>query len=333
MPSRPASLRQRLGSTPWPRLRIAGRHLAEGSISGAHRAARKGSGVEFAEHRPYCPGDDLRHLDSHAMLRHGRLLIRQFQADTERVAYLICDCTASMAYRGLSETEPRPSKAEYSLLLAAALGYLASQGGDGLGLSLLSEQEHRVVPVRATRLNFSRVLDSLELADERLRALEDELDGDQLERRGQVQLPPDEGSTVRLLDTLTARLPRGSVVTVFSDFLQLSSPVERALWSLCGRAREVRAVQVLTRTEVDFPFEGSLRFIDPENRRLVQADADSARAAYRERLDGLTQPLAARLTERGGRFVRVTTDVDPHAVLRDLLSPLGNAPSPRGRPR
>lgn len=321
MPSRPATLRQRLTSAAWPRLRIQARHLAEGSISGSHRSARKGSGVEFAEHRPYSPGDDLRHLDSHAMLRHGRLLIRQFQADTERAAYLICDCTASMAYRGLAASDPTPSKAEYALLLAAALAYVASKDGDAIGLSLLQEQEHRVVPVRATALNLARVLDSLELAEERLRTVEEQLDGDRLERQGQLQLPPDEASTLRLLETLTARLPKGSLIVVLSDFLQLSEAVERALLGLCSRAREVRAVQVLTRTEVDFPFEGSLRFIDPENRRLVQADADGARIAYKERLDGLTEALAARLTELGGRFDRVTTDLDPQSVLRNLLSP------------
>ena len=81
-------------------LRLRARAIAEGLYAGAHRSARKGAGIEFGGHREYTPGDDLRWLDRRSLLRHDRLLTRQFETETDRALRLVVDATRSMAYRG-----------------------------------------------------------------------------------------------------------------------------------------------------------------------------------------------------------------------------------------
>src|SRR5215472_2955382 len=81
-------------------LRLRSRLVAEGVYAGAHRSARRGAGVEFGGHRAYLPGDDLRWLDRRSLLLHDRLLVRQFEMETDRALRLVVDATASMGYRG-----------------------------------------------------------------------------------------------------------------------------------------------------------------------------------------------------------------------------------------
>jgi uncharacterized protein (DUF58 family) len=81
-------------------LRITARHVADGVAAGGHRSRRRGAGVEFGGHREYIPGDDLRWLDRHALMRHGKLLIREFETETDRSVWLLVDATPSMGFRG-----------------------------------------------------------------------------------------------------------------------------------------------------------------------------------------------------------------------------------------
>ena len=99
-------------------LRLRARVVAEGVYAGAHRSVRKGAGVEFGGHRQYVPGDDLRFIDRRSLLRHDRLMLREFETETDRALWLCVDASASMAYRG--EGAPG-AKLAYAGLLAAAL--------------------------------------------------------------------------------------------------------------------------------------------------------------------------------------------------------------------
>src|SRR5262245_28474290 len=81
-----------------PSLRLRARSVADGVYAGLHRSPRRGAGVEFGGHREYVPGDDLRFVDRHALMRHGRLLIRQFETETDRTLCLVMDASGSMAF-------------------------------------------------------------------------------------------------------------------------------------------------------------------------------------------------------------------------------------------
>src|SRR6187455_2765373 len=128
------SLSQRLDWAALGRLRLAARRVADGAWVGSHESRRRGAGLEFAGHRSYVPGDDLRWLDQRALLRHERLLIKQFETETERPVRLVVDATASMGFR----SEPSAlSKLDFAALIAAALTRVAVRSGDPVGLDFL----------------------------------------------------------------------------------------------------------------------------------------------------------------------------------------------------
>lgn len=287
-------------------LRIVAKHLADGKIAGLHRATTKGAGIEFAGHRAYTPGDDLRHLDRHAQLRHNRLLIRQFHTDTERAAHIVCDVSRSMAYAD----EGAPTKLDLALLLAASLAFAAKRAGDQVGLTLLNETGANTLLARASNLGLERILS----------LLEDE------QRKAALPISTREYSTKtsevwsKTLKHLGSSLPRGAVVFFLSDFLDLTPELSRQIAQLSTRSRTVRAAQVLTQNELSFPFEGALRFIDPETGTIVQTDAKKAKASYIEALSRSTAQLRGDLTQLGGLFFRTTTETSAEVALVALAS-------------
>src|SRR5258705_676011 len=117
-------------------LRLRSRLVAEGVYAGGHRSARRGAGVEFGGHRAYTPGDDLRWLDRRSLLRHDRLVVRQFETETDRALRLVVDATASMGYRSTTGRAPG-AKLAFASLIAAALARIAVASGDPVGLSFL----------------------------------------------------------------------------------------------------------------------------------------------------------------------------------------------------
>src|SRR4029453_8195956 len=108
-------------------LRLKARAVAEGVYTGQHRSFRKGAGVEFGGQRPYVPGDDLRFFDRRALLRHDRLMVREFETETDRALWLCGDASAPMSYRG--DRAPAPQLA-YAPLVAAAMARIALATGD-----------------------------------------------------------------------------------------------------------------------------------------------------------------------------------------------------------
>src|ERR1700684_3071239 len=126
-------------------LRLRSRLVAEGVYAGGHRSARRGAGVECGGHREYAPGDDLRWLDRRSLLRHERLLVRQFETETDRALRLVVDATASMGYRG---SLAPGAKLAFAAVVAAALARIALSRGDPVGLSFLGgTKETHSVPV------------------------------------------------------------------------------------------------------------------------------------------------------------------------------------------
>src|SRR5262245_30321667 len=125
-------------------LRLHARNVADGAYAGSHRSPRRGSGIEFGGHRNYVPGHDLRWLDRHALMRHGRLMIREFETETERALFLIVDASLSMGFR--SPKAPG-AKLAYAAVLAAAMTRIAIAGGDPVALDWIGGSDRRALPV------------------------------------------------------------------------------------------------------------------------------------------------------------------------------------------
>lgn len=298
-------LRSRLDWGAFAPLRLKARSVADGVYAGSHKSPRKGSGVEFGGHRAYVPGDDLRYIDRHALMRHGELLIREFETETDRDLWLFVDATQSMAYAGPGGPGP---KYAFAALLAAALAYIAVRTGDRVGLDFIGGKNARPIPPRAGRDAFERVVAALE---------DVEPHGDSSERAEVVD---------QALGRAQRGARRGAIQVVLTDLLDLPSGSLSALTSLTTRGRSLSVVQVLAPAERDFPFEGAVQLRALEGRTVVETDAGQARQKYLAALAEAQRRAAQELTPRGGRLLTCATDDAPEVLVRRILS-LGMEPS------
>jgi uncharacterized protein (DUF58 family) len=279
-------------------LRLRARLVAEGVYAGAHRSARRGAGVEFGGHRAYSPGDDLRWLDRRSLLLHDRLLVRQFETETDRALRLVVDATASMGYRGGGAPG---AKLAWAALVAAALARIAIGSGDPVGLTYFGGGDGTGdVPVSGGREAFERIVGSLERATAGGDAHADILVLD------------------RALGALARSARRGSIVVILSDLIDLPDAAAERVSAIASRGRVVIVVQVLAPDEIDFPFGGTVRLRSLEGGVVVETDAEATRVRYKEHLAKLTEGWERALTSRGARFVRAVTSADPVMVVREI---------------
>jgi uncharacterized protein (DUF58 family) len=280
-------------------LRLRSRLVAEGVYAGGHRSARRGAGVEFGGHREYAPGDDLRWLDRRSLLRHERLLVRQFETETDRALRLVVDATASMGYRG---TLAPGAKLAFASVVAAALARIAIASGDPVGLTFLGGGPRvRSLPVSGGREAFERILGTLEAVEAGGDAV---LDGRLLDRA---------------LDGISRAARRGSIVVVLSDLIDLPAGAADRISAVSSRGRVVSVVQTLDPDEARLPFEGTVRLRSLEGGAVVETDIDTTRDRYLAAMTQLQEGWDHVLVARGGRLVRAETSEDPVRVVRAVV--------------
>ena len=298
MPAPASKLRQALDWGSLAPLRLRARLVAEGVYAGAHRSARRGAGVEFGGHRAYTPGDDLRWLDRRSLLLHDRLVVRQFETETDRALRLVVDATASMGYRG--DRAPG-AKLAWAAVVAAALTKLAGASGDPVGLTYFGGGEStRSVPVSAGREAFERIVGSLESST----------------AGGDARF--DASFIDRALGGIARSARRGSIVVVLSDLLDLPEVAVDRIASVASGGRVVIVVQVLDPDEATFPFTGTMRLESFEGALTVETDADATRGAYLEAIERHRSAWDRALTGRGARVVHALTSDDPVRVVRSI---------------
>jgi uncharacterized protein (DUF58 family) len=294
-------LRQRLDWGAFAPLRLRARSVAEGVYAGAHKSPRRGAGVEFGGHRAYVPGDDLRFIDRHALMRHGELLIREFETETDRDLWVFVDATASMSYRGPASPG---AKFGFAALLAAALCYIAARTGDRIALDFIGGEGARPLPPRAGREAFERAVTALEA----------------------VTPAGDFSGDERSLDAALAQAQRGArrgaVQLLFTDLLDLPPRTLDVLGGLTTRGRSLGVVQVLDPAERDFPFEGAVRLRALEGTTSVETDATSARERYLNALRGAQARAEQHLVARGARLIKSVTSDPPEQLVRRILQSL-----------
>ena len=284
----------------WARLsslRLRARALSDGLYAGQHASLRKGSGIEFGGHRAYVPGDDLRLLDRRAMGRHDRPFVRELQTETDRALRLLIDASGSMGFRGQGPV----SKLDYAATLAAALGRVALQSGDPVGVELIGGRDARSLPAMSGREGLERMLAALEsvVASGDLR---DDLD-----------------AVDRALGAVARRTRRGAVLVLFSDLIDLPDGALDRYAALASHGRTLRVVRVLDPDEATFPFEGPVRLRALEGATEVETDPPAVRAAYLAAMAAIDAQWRSRLEGRGGRLITCTSADDPGATLRELL--------------
>ncbi len=280
-------------------LRLRSRLVAEGVYAGGHRSARRGAGVEFGGHREYAPGDDLRWLDRRSLLRHERLLVRQFETETDRALRLVVDATASMGYRG---SLAPGAKLAFAAVVAAALARIAIASGDPVGLTFLGGGPGvHGVPVSGGREAFERILGTLEAVTAGGDAI---LDARLLDRA---------------LGGIARSARRGSIIVLLSDLVDLPEGAADRIAAVSSRGRVVIVAQTLDPDEARLPFEGTVRLRSLEGGTVVETDIDATRDQYLEAMTRLQTAWGDALVSRGGRLVRAETSEDAVRVVRGIV--------------
>ena len=247
-------------------LELKARRIVEGYVSGLHKSPFHGFSVEFAEHREYVPGDDIRFLDWKVYGKTDRLYLKRYEEETNLEASLLVDTSASM---GFSDAEGRGlSKLAYARMGAAALAYLITQQQDAAGLVLFDSQVRTQLPARTGPGHLRAVFQRLEEAR-----------------------PEGTTGVGRALVEAGEAVRRRGVVALFSDLLDDPREVLRGLRHLRQRGHDVLLFHVLAHEELTFPFQRMTRFEGLELADRVTADPVSLRAAYLAEVEAFRRTL------------------------------------------
>jgi len=264
--------------------------VVEGTLAGVHSSPHHGSSIEFAEHKEYAPGDDLRHLDWKALGRLDRHYVKRFEDETDLRAYLLLDCSGSMGYG-----EPM-TKLEYGSVLIAALAYFLIRQGDKPGLLAFGERVERYVPPRSRSAHMTEVLEALE----------------QLGARGGTDL-------ARAVNHLTEVMGPRSLVVVVSDLFEHGEDALQLLHHLRARRHHVVVFHLLHRDELEFPFNRLTLFESMEDSREVLVDPGGVRRAYLREMERFLAGIHERCQNGGIEYYRVSSADPLDAVLLGFL--------------
>ena len=262
-------------------LDVRARVVVEGFIAGMHRSPFHGFSVEFAEHRPYMPGDPPRNIDWKVWARTDRLLVKQYTEETNLRCHLLVDLSGSMAFQ--SPRAPM-SKIDYARSLSAALAYLMLQQQDAVGTLLFAERALRFVPARAVRSHLDVILRTL----------------GELEPQGRTRLGP-------ALHELAERIKRRGLIILCSDLMDTPAEVLLGLQHFRHRRHEVVVFHILDPDEVEFPYADTATFVDVETGERLTTEPWEIAKRYRERLAAWTEHYARSCRENRIDYVRLDT--------------------------
>jgi uncharacterized protein (DUF58 family) len=275
------------------RLTLVARNLVEGFLTGVHKSPYKGASVEFAEHRQYYPGDEIRHIDWRAVAKTDRYYVKEYEEETNLRATLLVDASGSMAYAGA-----HPPKFRYAQYVAASLAYLMLHQRDAVGLALHDTKLRTVIRPRATSKHLLQILAALEDASP----------------EGETALAP-------LWHATAAQIRQRGLVVILSDCFGEPAELLRALQHLRHRRHEVMLFHILAPEEMEFPFKRWTQFRSLEvaaDRQLV--DPQQLRKEYLANFERFRRELRDACGKTQVDYHLLTTDQPVELALGHYLS-------------
>ncbi len=278
-------------------LPLRARGIVEGYVSGVHRSPFHGFSIEFAEHREYAPGDDLRYLDWKVFGRTDKYYLKQFEEETNLVCHLLLDASESMRYQ--SDAAPM-SKLEYAQRAVAALAYLVLHQQDSVGLVAFDSEIRSFVRASSNPSHLKEILHVMEgVAAERKTA------------------------TGPIFHDLAERLKKRGIVIVLSDLFDDVDSMMTGLKHLRHRRHEVIVMHVLDPAEVDFPFDEITLFRGLERKPDVLAEPRALRKAYLAEFGRYLHKLKAGCRAQAIDYVLMRTDKSLEVALSSYLASRG----------
>ena len=284
------------------RIEIVARWIVDGFMSGLHRSPRKGFSVEFAEYRPYQPGDDLRYIDWKIAARSDRWVVKQYEEETNLRASIVLDVSKSMAWSGaelygLGGAEQsgaaRLTKLAYGERLTAALALLLLRQRDAVGLVRFDSEIRSAVPPRARSGQWRRVVAALEEAG-----------------AGRASSAP------AALEQAARLISRRGMIVLVSDLLMEIPDVERAVRGLRAVGHDVTILHLMDPAERDLPSGGEAVFVDPESDLEIAASVADVRAAYRQTVEEVIDEWRTMFSSIGASYELIFTDAPFGVPLR-----------------
>lgn len=262
-------------------LDVRARLVVEGFISGMHRSPFHGFSVEFAEHRPYMPGDPLKNLDWKVLARNDRYLVKQYTEETNLRCHLLVDLSGSMSFQS-----PRASlsKLEYARSLSAALAYLMLGQQDAVGAMLFADQPVSFIPARSVRSHLDVLLKALGAG----------------QPQGRTRLGP-------VLHELAERIKRRGLIVLLSDLMDKPEDVLSGLQHFRHRHHEVIVFHILDPDEIEFPYHDTATFVDLESGERLTTEPWEIGARYRERFDAWQERYRRACREQRVDYVPLDT--------------------------
>jgi len=274
------------------RLDLRAQFVVKGFMQGLHASPFHGFSVEFSEHRKYSAGDDPKDIDWLVYAKTDKYYVKKFEAETNITGYLVMDLSSSMGYTYRQEL----TKFDYSICLAASLGYLMIHQQDPVGLITFDERVRASLPPRSKRSHLGNLLSHLS----------------QLEPSGSTDI-------AKSLIQLAAMLKHRSLLMIFSDLLVDPEPVIKALRVLRHGGHDVILFHVLDEAEVTFPFHGMVDLEDPESLERIQVDATSFQKDYVEEIKAFREEYRRECFQSGIDYVALDTSMQFDKALLEYL--------------
>jgi uncharacterized protein (DUF58 family) len=271
-------------------LELVARTVVEGFLGGLHRSPHLGTSIDFAEHRQYMPGDDIRRIDWRLYGRVDRYYIKEYEADTNTNFNVLLDVSKSMSFGSGPVT-----KLDYARTLAACLAYFSNQQRDRVGLITFDQDVLEIVPPSAKHL--PNVLHALARA--------------KAERAGNIEA---------VFRKLAEQFKRRSMLLVISDFYEDPTKILDAFAQLRGRGNDLMAMHILDKAELEFPYDGATSFEDMETGERIPVIPEYLRDQYRQMIRAHIEKIQKLCVDQGVDYELFDTSMPLDYALFAFLS-------------
>jgi uncharacterized protein (DUF58 family) len=282
------------------RLDLQARLVVEGFISGMHRSPFRGFSVEFAEHREYTPGDDLKHLDWKVLGKTDRLYIKQYEEETNLRCIFLVDVSESMRY-GENGHGPAGrdamSKYHYAACLAASLGLLLLNQQDAVGLATFDDELRTYIQPSAS--------------PNQIKSIVHELDQASLKQKTTVE---------HICHNLAEKIARRGMICLVSDLFVDVDGLLRGLRHFRHRNHEVMVLHVMDQDELTFPFQGNTLFRGLENSGQLMIEPRSLRQGYLEAVEAYLTDVKRKCIAQHIDYKLISTGDHMDAALAAFLA-------------
>ena len=282
-------------------LQLVAKTVVTGFLTGLHRSPYHGVSIDFAEYRPYTPGDDPRAVDWNVYARTDRYYIKKYHGETNTEIHIVLDSSASMGYKSGGDKSGDKSghltKFEYGCYLAASLAFFAAHQRDAVGLLLFDTEIKQRIPARARPGQLSWILHELDRAR------------------------PAKGTEFSApLKEVARFIRKRGVVVLISDFMESPEQVLRAVRELQFEGNDIILFHVLDPGELEFELDTAVLLEDMETGEMLEVSAEFARSVYPAKMRAHMDELKAEFQGAGADYIPLNTSQPLDEALREYLT-------------